>query len=236
LSNNTDFSTLFLNAAAHIQHHYMFSSFAYEGQMRNPDWYIQPGNDPLLDVYSCYDGILARIIKIFPRARIMLATGLHQDPHEKLTFYWRLKNHREFLTKIHVPFQDVEPRMSRDFLVQCLNSASARKAEDILNAVKTDDGLSIFEVDNRGSDLFVILSYPYDVNKTTLLHVGSETFAKLIDEVAFVAIKNGQHNGIGYFADSGIDNIRLGERFPLREIPSRVLDAVRNTSSNHHVP
>ena len=39
---NPNFSTLFLNAGAHIQHHYFFNSpFVTSPQLKNPTWYIK---------------------------------------------------------------------------------------------------------------------------------------------------------------------------------------------------
>src|SRR5258706_951479 len=46
-----DFASLFLNGAAHIQHHYLFNSDAYRGPFRNPPWYLSAGVDPVLEVY-----------------------------------------------------------------------------------------------------------------------------------------------------------------------------------------
>ena len=47
-----EFSTLFLNAGAHIQHHYMLSSpVLTDTAFRNPNWYVEAGADPLLEVY-----------------------------------------------------------------------------------------------------------------------------------------------------------------------------------------
>jgi hypothetical protein len=227
-SHNTQFATLFLNAAAHIQHHYLFSSGVYEGTMQNPAWYIAPGVDPLLDVYSAYDRILADVRRHFPLARIMLATGLHQDPHPKVTFYWRLKNHKEFLNRIGVSFVSVEPRMSRDFLLRCTDSSAAKKAEGLLKSAMADDGIALFDVDNRGVDLFVMLTYPSDIGTVASYHVGGRAFRGLIDDVVFVAIKNGQHNGIGYFADSGIEDCPRGARFALKDMPDKVIAAVQS--------
>ena len=92
-----DFATLFLNAGAHIQHHYMFSSALYAGKLRNPEWYVARADDPQLEVYRLYDEILSDTVRRFPSARIMLATGLHQDPHDEVTHYWRLRDHERFL-------------------------------------------------------------------------------------------------------------------------------------------
>lgn len=227
------FATLFLNAAAHIQHHYMFSSAAYEGEHRNPDWYVAPGNDPILDVYRLYDQILGDIQKRFPDARIMLATGLHQDPHGESTFYWRLKDHASFLTAIGAPFTRVEPRMSRDFLVVCDDAEQALRTQKILESARASDGATLFEIDNRGADLFVTLIYRDDVAETLTFSVGNTLIGTLKDKVAFVAVKNGEHNGIGYFADNGADKLTPATPFPLKTLPSRIKAAVTATPVTH---
>jgi hypothetical protein len=220
-----DFATLFLNGAAHVQHHYMFSSSAYDGPFRNPDWYIAPGIDPLLDIYSLYDRILGEVRARFPSARIMLATGLHQDPYTSATFYWRLADHDAFLRKIGIAFDEVQPLMSRDFVIACGSAEQALVAERRLLQATADDGKPLFEVDNRGSDLFVMLTYPDDVGPDLGFSIGNEAFANLRADVVFVALKNGHHNGTGYFSDSGM-SVGAGDQvFPLSDIPDRVVEA-----------
>jgi hypothetical protein len=227
--HDTQFATLFLNAAAHIQHHYMFASGVYEGNMRNPDWYVQPGSDPLLDVYSAYDQILRDVMNRFPSARIMLATGLHQNPHPDLTYYWRLKEHEKFLEKIGVPYSAVKCLMSRDFCVICDTKDSAKAAENILMSAVTEEGIALFEVDNRGTDLFVMLSYSADIGNLGTYFVNGHQFSGLIEDVAFVAIKNGQHDGVGYFSDTGNSKFDEGFSFPLKNLPDRMIEALKST-------
>lgn len=180
----------------------MFSSAAYTGDMRNPNWYIEPGADPLLDVYKAYDRILGDVITTFPESRIMLATRLHQDPHTEVAFYWRLRDHAAFLTGLDTPFVSVEPRMSRDFLVHCNAAEEPAVVERTLASAIADDGVRLFEVDNRGADLFVTLVYAGDIGKYFAFRIGNRRFDKFDRDVAFVAIKNCQHNGISYLADS----------------------------------
>jgi hypothetical protein len=219
-----DFASLFLNAGAHIQHHYMFNSPAYSGERRNPDWYVAPGEDPVFQVYALYDRIVGQVQAAFPRARLMLATGLHQDPHGEVTFYWRLRDHAAFLRAIGVPFQSVEPRMSRDFIIACADAAEAQAAAGRLALVRSEDGAPLFEVDNRGSDLFVALAWAADIPAGFRYRVGDEVRTGLREQVAFVAIKNGEHNGIGYLVDTAR---RAGaqEAFPLAEMPMRIAEA-----------
>jgi hypothetical protein len=197
------FATLFLNAAAHIQHHYLFCSSAYDGPNRNPEWYVRAGEDPVFEVYALYDRIIGATLKSFPGARLMLATGLHQNPHPTVTFYWRLRDHAGFLKEIGVECDSVSPRMSRDFLVSCGTAERARAAAVILEQAIAADGSPLFEVDNRGSDLFVMLVYPKDIAEGAVYRVGGRSFTDLRRKVAFVALKNGEHDGAGYLLDTG---------------------------------
>jgi hypothetical protein len=221
-----DFASLFLNAGAHIQHHYMFNSAAYAGEMRNPEWYVSSSDDPVYEVYALYDRIIGQIHQAFPKARLMLATALHQDPHSKVTFYWRLKDHAVFLRKIGVPFESVEPRMSRDFFISCKSATEALEAERVLASAVAHDGVPLFEVDNRGTDLFVMLTYPNDIPADFSFRVGNAPHQDLRSDVAFVAIKNGQHNGTGYFLDTGSQKGVSPEKFPLAEMPERICRAL----------
>lgn len=221
-----DFASLFLNAGAHIQHHYMFNSPAYDGALRNPDWYVAPGQDPVGEVYALYDHIVGEIGRIFPDARLMIATGLHQDPHDSVTYYWRLKDHAAFLKRLGAPFVRVEPRMSRDFFIACADEADAARTEAILGSVKGLCGTPLFEIDNRGADLFVMLTWPHDIPDDFCYLVGNEQRDGLRKEVAFVAIKNGHHNGIGYVIDTGATAEDMPGRFPLKDLPARLCSAL----------
>ena len=219
-----DFATLFLNAGAHIQHHYMFNAKVYSGPHANPEWYVGRDLDPVLEVYRLYDRIVGQVRRAFPSARLMLATGLHQDPHEELTFYWRLKDHAGFLRSADVPFSRVEPRMSRDFVIFCDDEAMAAAAEQRLAQIRSSDGAPLFDVDNRGDSLFVMLTWPHDIPESFEYLVGNQRRTGLKDEVAFVAVKNGGHNGTGYLLDTGEQG--SGETaVPLSSLPERVANA-----------
>jgi hypothetical protein len=209
----------------------MFCSEAYRGPHRNPAWYVPENADPVLEVYRLYDRIYGDVRRSFPEARIMIATGLHQDPHGELTFYWRLRNHVEFLRAIQVTFSRVEPRMSRDFLIVCKDEAEAREAARVLNTARVDDGVPLFEVDNRGSDLFVMLTYSKEIRLQTTFSVLGTQYGTLARHVAFVALKNGEHNGHGYFLDTGLESGSAPAEFPLKDIPARVLAAFGFTGS-----
>lgn len=218
------FATVFMNAAAHIQHHYMFSSAVYDGGIKNPDWYVAGGHDPILEIYQIYDRQIGAIQKALPDARLMIATGLHQVPHGRETYYWRLREHRAFLELMDIPFADVRPLMSRDFVIECRTGAEALRAESLLDRVVADDGAPLFTIDNRGRDLFVEFAYPKNIEAGTGWRLDNRHFNELKSHVAFVAIKNGEHDGIGYFIDTG-GRAAPGDRFPLADLPKRMATA-----------
>lgn len=229
-----EFSSLFLNAAAHIQHHYLFSSAVYDGANENPDWYVNSDHDPVFEVYKLYDQILSAVVRQVPAARIMIGTALHQNPHESSTFYWRLVDHAAFLRLVGVQFEEVQPRMSRDFLVVFKDAASAAHAERVLKSVVTGDDVVLFEVDNRGHELFVVLAYPQDVSPDQGFRVGAQNFEGLRSHVAFVAIKNGEHSGTGYFVDTGMCLADNHEAIPLSRIPTLVCQAMLGEHVDWH--
>ena len=223
------FATIFLNAAAHVQHHYMFSSRCYEGPLRNPGWYAPAGADPVGEVYALYDEILGDILTEFPDYRILICTGLSQKPNEKLIFYYRPKDHALFLRKMGVDFAGVTPRMSRDFLISFKTHAAAESAERRLRAVVSPDGRPILEIDNRGLDLFCMLMYTDEIVKGFAVRAGEEIIEDFDQLVALVSIENGIHQTVGYLVDTGSgpygSNFRRDEQVPLTEVFDRVLRA-----------
>lgn len=194
-----EFSVLFLNAAAHIQHHYLFNARGLDkNELSNPAWYIAPEIDPFGEMLEVYDLILGR--HLADSRDLLVATGLSQVPYDRLKFYYRLKNHESFLTSLGVPFVQALPRMTRDFLVECTNPEQANAAARLLSAVRSvSDGQAIFgDIDYRGSSLFVTLTYPKEISKGFKIQDGAGREFDLHDDVAFVAIKNGMHSARGF--------------------------------------
>ncbi len=223
--SDVDFATLFLNSAAHIQHHYMFNAAVYTGKHVNPDWYIDRKSDPIYAVYELYDHIIGQIQDSLPSYRLLIATGLHQDPDENGAFYWRLRDHEAFLTEIGAPFDQVEPRMSRDFVIFCADAEKARVTERLLKEAVADDGTGLFDVDNRGTSLFVEFVYPQDINASLGYTIADRHYQGLRDKVAFVAIKNGYHNGIGYLIDTQASQHECHKSIALTDIYQRTVKA-----------
>ena len=198
-----NFSTLFLNAGAHIQHHYFFNSpFVKSAELKNPDWYIEQSKDPFLEMLKVYDSILLDLFKL-RNSSIIIATGLSQTPYTYLKFYYRLKNHKNFLDYLGIKYKQVVPRMTRDFLISFNNETEAAVAEKVLKEIYVDNKVNLFEeVDNRGLELFVVLTYPHEITDSSTVNINNEIL-KLDNFVVFVAIKNGEHQakGFAYFSD-----------------------------------
>jgi hypothetical protein len=195
-----NFSTLFLNAGAHIQHNYFFNAEPLRSDLknRNPSWYVSEDEDPLADVLALYDLIVGEYLA---RADtdVLLATGLAQKPYDRVKFYYRLNTHADFLGRLGIEFSGVIPRMTRDFLIEFDNQEQALVAQDVLASVQVDgEDVPLFgDIDNRGNSLFVTLTYPREVTFSTQYRVGENKFP-LLPEVSFVAIKNGMHQEEGF--------------------------------------
>ncbi len=199
----TEFSTVFFNAGAHIQHHYFFNSkFVQNLKLQNPSWYINKNDDPFLDMLITYNKMLKEILEI-DGTEVIISTGLSQKPFDYLKFYYRLKDHQKFLNELNISFKKVTPRMTRDFLITCNSSDEAKICEEKLKKITLPDGKKLFEeIDNRGNDLFVVLTYPDEIKENTYIEYDNSKI-NLYDRVTFVAIKNGEHQskGFAYFTE-----------------------------------
>jgi hypothetical protein len=134
---------------------------------------------------------------------VIVATGLSQKPYEKLKFYYRLKDHENFLRNIGLEFNSVTPRMTRDFLISFDTVEEALEAENFLSKILVNNKTRLFaQIDNRGKDIFTVLTYPYEITQNTEINLSNKKLL-LQEHVVFVAIKNGEHQtkGFAYFTD-----------------------------------
>jgi hypothetical protein len=197
------FTTLFLNAGAHIQHHYMYNSSVYRGQLKNPEWYSKGNVDPVLECYKEYDNILADFLKLREKSdfRLMILTGLSQKPNTRLMFYYRPTVHSELLKKMQIDFLQVDPRMSRDFLVRFGSEAEAEAASQQILSFEFEKE-KIFTVDNRGTSLFCQLCYTNEIKDGFIIKGHNNLSFDLSKHVVHVSIENGVHKTIGYLLDT----------------------------------
>ena len=199
------FSTLFLNSGAHIQHHYFFNARHGKSCLnKNPEWYLADGMDPFAEMLSIYDRIIGDYLSINKSYALMISTGLSQVPYDRIKYYYRLNSHNHFLGMLGIDYIDVHPRMTRDFLITFSDAESAKIAEYKLDKiVAKTDGQRIFgEIDNRGNSLFVTLTYPNEIDDGFKIASEGDEF-DLSRHISFVAIKNGMHSPKGFFSSVG---------------------------------
>lgn len=198
-----DFSTLFLNAGAHIQHHYLFNARPLAGRVqRNPTWYVSAKDDPFGEMLEVYDAILADYLTLESSTDLIVATGLTQQAYDQVKYYYRLVDHAGFLATVGIQFKRVLPRMTRDFLIEFDTPTSAAAAATKLDSFRSNvDGKPIFgDIENRGESLFLSLVYPHEIGPCFEVRFDGGSL-DLAGWVTFVAIKNGRHdpNGFAYF-------------------------------------
>lgn len=199
-SKRADFSTLFLNAGAHIQHHYFFNAAPLKGKLsrQNPAWYVGFEDDPVADLLELYDLIVSEYLTL-DSAELIVATGLTQVPYIQTKFYYRLKDHCGFVDNLGIEYSTIHPRMSRDFLIEFDSEEGAAKAKATLAAVQVvnSDEPLFGEIEDRGDSLFVTMTYPHEINAETKF-IADNTVRPLAQFVSFVAVKNGMHHAEGY--------------------------------------
>lgn len=196
-----NFSSIFLNAGAHIQHHYFYNSSQIKNIPKNPIWYIDPLADPIEDMLEVYDQIIGDYVRISKnKNQLLISTGLTQVPYDTVKFYYRLKDHQNFLKKIGINCLKILPRMTRDFEIIFDNKIDLEIAKNILSKIKSKkNNTNIFgEIEERDKSLFVVLTYPHEVKKEDIIIVNKKIKLNFFDELVFVAIKNGMHCSKGY--------------------------------------
>lgn len=222
-----NFSTLFLNSGAHIQHHFFYNSpivFAEYG-LRNPIWYISPKDDPFYEILDLYDCIVDEYLSS-KAYELIVATGLSQIPYDHIKFYYRLKDHAAFLRKFNIKFLEIYPRMTRDFLITFDSNDAASIAQNLLSEIRIlGKSAPLFsKIENRYNELFVTLTYPDEIYKDDVIICGSKSL-KIFNEVAFVAVKNGMHQSKGFaFFTPGIAKLSPKNGAHVKSLYSTVLN------------
>ena len=218
LKNKTNFSTLFLNSFAHIQHHYFFDSEFYEGSSKNPQGYILPNCDPMKDAALFFNKRVKNIFDSFIDYDFLFATGLSQIPYSGEKYYYRLKDHSRFLETLGVTFERVNTRMTRDFEI-IFNSNFDR--DDALNAIKQIEINNIIlfnEIEIRNKSLFITLTYGKKILVSDYFMFDNNKIF-FLDYVVNVAFKNGEHCGTGYaFLTDGLDEVYSKKKIKIWDI------------------
>jgi len=195
--NKTQFSTLFLNSFAHIQHHYFFNSEFYNGSSANPAEHIKANFDPLHDAAVFIDKRIGDLTKSFKNYDFIIATGLSQTPFKGEKYYYRLIDHSNFLNLLNIKFSNVLPRMTRDFEILFKNNIDRDKALRKLKALVLEKHRIFNEIEIRDKSLFVTLSYGNNVKNNDIINLENK-FITFSEHIVPVAYKNGEHSAKGF--------------------------------------
>jgi hypothetical protein len=144
---------------------------------------------------------------MFKNYEIILATGLSQKPYDRLKYYYRLVDHKNFLKLLDLNFSKVEPRMTRDFLISFGNKDDLEDALNKFDLINRLNQKNIFSYDMRKESLFVSLVIPDEINENFVLFINEEKSILLKKHVVFIALKNGMHSSEGYVYSSWKTNI-----------------------------
>ena len=222
-----NFSNVFYNSGAHIQHHHFLKSIFLEDSEKKSN----STSDPIYDSLYYYNNLLKDYIynKSFD---LIIFTGLNQTPNKNPTYYYRLKNHQDFLFKFNIKYKKVYPRMSRDFLIEFDDLESSKQCMNILKNIKTNNDEKIFsELDYRGKTIFATLTYKnfIDANLFIIHQNLKYNFKELVD---FVAIKNGVHNEKGYlFCTKNIKKFVKIDKLNVKDVHNILIDYFKDNNA-----
>ena len=149
-------------------------------------------------MFIFYDEILFEYMNN-PKYDLILATGLRQVPYDRVKYYYRLRNHEEFLKKISIKFKKVIPKMSRDFVIKFHNFDEAKVAKDTFNQINLLNNKDIFSIDLKNNSIFVTLTLNDEISEEYLIKIENNISLNLSKFVNFIAIKNGMHDKKGYY-------------------------------------
>ena len=192
----TNINTIFFNAAAHIQHHYLLSSEFYKDKFTNHSFIRK--DDPLLACYGVYDEIIGRILRQ-KESNFFFATGLSQTAIEKPIYYWNFKDHNNFFSYLKIPFEKINKRMSRDYTLFFKNSDDLDRANNILRELNIKQK-KIFSLEVKNNKIYLEFIYDEVIEKNDNLYDKNNKIVmkNILNEVNFVAVKNSIHNQKGY--------------------------------------
>ena len=203
---STQFHSVFLNGVAHVQHHYFKDCTVANVDRKNPEWYRDNIPDPILTSYKVYDEIVSDALS--RGDSVLIATGLSQTIYPKPEYYYRLRDPKNFLSILGIPFLRVLPRMSRDFSVEFHNENQAQFCQERFMGVSLRGCRLFKDMDLSGSKLFVSLTFNDEIGVRDTLDPPFDgiTIGSLVD---FVAIKNGHHVPTGYLLSSNRQLLEL---------------------------
>ena len=200
LNKDLDIGALFLNGGAHLQHHYFFNNtVASDSGKINPSWYCPINCDPIQDYMIVLDRICSLILTDNPH--FCIATGLSQQPYDRIKFYYRLRDPKAFFWEIYgagIGLLQACRLMTRDVRLtfDCPGKANefAARLPNLLA-----DGTPLFgDIQVKDAEVFCSFSYPNEIHPDFEILTDNGLKRKIYPDVVFCALKNGMHSQKGF--------------------------------------
>jgi hypothetical protein len=200
LEEKLEFSMIFLNGLAHIQHRFILASQFLENNSSNKNAI----DDPILKILKIYNDFFEKFLKTFNnKFDIWFITGLTQKVYNEKKIYWRFKNHNKILKNFFAFEFKIEPLMTRDFKIYCENENHLKEINKFLNESKIinnenkiiSNAFSFTEfVDNKT----IFSTFVLDIDNSDVLLNWKDKFISLKEDLEFVSYKNGEHSPEGW--------------------------------------
>ena len=202
--NKYKYASVFLNAGAHIQHHYLYDSKFYRsinGQHKNPLSYssrLTKYFDPLFQVYNMYDKVAGDILQLSNINNVSISTGLQQEINPTPYFQYRIKNYQRFFNLFKLKFSSYEKKMSRDVYIYFKNKNDLNISTNIFKAF-TINKKPLFEVwpSNSEKSLFVKFVFGGSFSQLKNVQFQNRTI-NLCNHFIIVSIENAIHQSEGW--------------------------------------
>jgi hypothetical protein len=244
----TEYTSVFLNAVAHFQHHYWTShapshwgkKYPKLFKQRNPvsDVNLAPGDDPVTYGLKTYDYILGQAINTSGIDSVIVITGLSQIPFEGYAedsgFYlYRPYDHAKTFAALNIKYKNFSPLMSRDAMLYFDDDVSRDAAMRIFESAKINDKPLFLCTQETESRLFCKVTYSYDVDINATVDAEGVPKGAIIFNEHFLLItfKTGHHSPEGFLiAPAGAFSKSLADQsksIPLENFPELVLRTMR---------
>lgn len=239
---NTGYTSVFMNAVAHYQHHYWTShepsywapKYPVLFEKRNPvaDRNLKVGDDPIAYGLQVYDDIVGRAVAAAGMASVMILTGLSQVPFEGYAggtgFYlYRPYDHEKLFDLLGIQRLSIAPLMSRDLMLYFADDRQRAAAADALRATSVQGKPLFLCTEEAEARLFCKVHYTFDVTADALIVApnvsGGLRFAEHFQLITF---KTGHHSPVGCMiapATAFAPGAAVPEVIKLEAVPAAVL-------------
>ena len=203
-SKKYKFSSIFLNAGAHIQHHYLYDSYVYKadnGKFKNPLSYssrVTKILDPIYQIYKVYDHIAYDILYLAKDYYIDITSGLQQIENKRPFYQYRIKNYEDFLKLFKISYNYFEKKMSRDVYIYFRNKTELKSAQNKLSSFFINKKpLFKIWITEKDNSMFLKVFYQGDFSVLEKVNYNKNffDFRKLI---SIVSIENSIHKSEGW--------------------------------------